>query len=221
MKFQKMILLSLLAVGMTAFIGCQTQTEDPKKEDPVIDDKKEDKKDDKKENKPANIGVGFFKDSGLGRDECKVVANRRTEGSEYEEEVLITTDRTVYNVQVLDAEIARVDDKDTYFFINDIIYQSKKLTHDKPLIVKNEFNDMPNLLLYYQNKKGDTKIFSLSISGKDGSLIMEPALLEDTAPYLEKMDDEKQKKVPTGPYILDEDEKMHLDRNVVLTYEGQ
>ena len=251
MKLKQRMMFSVLVVGMLIFSGCQSDADSSKNNNKVTEKKEEKKKDsDQKEKKTdkkdtekksqAKILVGHLEDTGLGRDDCILITNpRHTVSEESLEEILISTDQTVYNVELYDVGVGTVDKKGTHYFINEVIYQGKKLKHGQPLLVKNEFRDEPNLLFSYEDAKGNRKMISIGESGDDSSLIVQPALLQEAVANQaeeprqygedtpigpsEGVEEPRQygEDVPIGPYIVNEDGSYYLDEEEVRKSQQQ
>ena len=100
--------------------------------------------------------------------------------SEYMVNVIISTDTTVTDLKIMDAEIGTVTDDTTGFKNKGIIYELKELNPENPLLFRTEFpGDIPSRLVSYIDTDGEEKVYSLSMSGQDGSLVVIPAYIEN------------------------------------------
>lgn len=160
MKRSRFISIFMLAVIVFSVSGCGEKP-DPKPE--------------KKEK--ARVTVDYFEEDKVKNiDKCIKFTDPQYKESEYLTELLINTDQTITDVKLIRAEEGGFKDKDIFLYRGETIYKTKKLTSDKPLIFKTEFpNYMRNLALTYKDTTGKKKVFSISMSGNDSSIITEPA----------------------------------------------
>ena len=171
MKRNSWALMAAFAMGISMLSGCQSE-EKPKEK---VEEKQE-----KEEKTPAKVLIDYFVEDGdIDEDDCTYVINPRFYNSEYLTPIVITTDKTIYDIQLLDVEMGTIDGEDTYYFVNDVIFKKQKLTKNEPILIDTEFTEFtPNLLFAYTDAEGTEKKVSISMSGKDSSIVISPALLE-------------------------------------------
>ena len=147
-----------------------------------------------------------------------LLINPRFYNSEYLTPIVITTDRTIYDVQLLDVEMGTVSGEDTYYFVNDVIFKKKKLTNKEPILIDTEFTEFtPNLIFSYTDANGKEKKVSISMSGNDSSILSSPALLEKGKKPQDSNNPEVRQygeDVPIGP--LEEDEVRQYGEDVPI-----
>ena len=137
------------------------------------------KPENKPEKKEAKITVDYYEG---GKDSKDVISftEPRYENDEYLTKLIISTDQIIKNVKLIDVETGHVDDKITKFYIKDVVYELDELTPEKPLVFGTVFpNFMANHVISYEDTTGKEKIFSISMSGEDGSIKLNPAEFED------------------------------------------
>ena len=165
MKKVKWISLFLAVIMLVSVTACQN---------------KEENKPDKKKT-PANITVEYYEDVKDSKDLKNSISftEPRYENDEYLTKIVIKTDKAIKNVKITDVVSGHVSDKITKFYIKDVVYELDKLTPDKPLVFGTVFpNFMANHVISYEDTTGKEKIFSISISGENGKLILAPAEFE-------------------------------------------
>lgn len=116
----------------------------------------------------ANMTMEYY-DKQIHQKDCIFFENPRFLNSPYVEKILITTDQTVENLQLLDIK----SEDGIHFYINEILFESSEFNPDKPLLVQTEFTEyIPNLALSYMDTDNLQKNYLISVSGEDGSIIM-------------------------------------------------
>ena len=94
--------------------------------------------------------------------------------------ILLTTDATINNFKIYDAEIGTVTDSTTGFRVIAEIYEQAEINAGVPFVYRIVFpGDVPTRVVSYEDADGEMKAFSLSTSGKDGSLVVAPGYIED------------------------------------------
>lgn len=98
-----------------------------------------------------------------------------TDYSESMVDLLFTTDSRVNNFKVLSLEIEDVDSDGNMKYKTKELYSLALLTNDYPLVFSTTFyGDLPSYAISYDDSKGKTRTFAVTISGEDGSpLLME------------------------------------------------
>lgn len=204
MKLRKILSLFVLVFGLSFMTGCGKEEVEEMPE--------------KKEEVPiASVEVQYLSDmDSMEEDDCTHFVNPRFQNSEYLEKIVIVSDQDIENVKVLDVELGTVEEDVSYFFVNDTIFQTKSLDANEPLLIETEFTEFtPNLVFSYEDTDGEEKMFSISMSGKDSSLVVAPALLEKGKKPVEEPAPVQQNEevrqygedIPVGPY----DENGNLD----------
>ena len=208
MKFVKAVSLAMTAVLVLGMSGCQ--------------------KEDEKEKVPAKVSVDYLKDDEELKD-CIEVTDKRFENASNIVTLKISTDQDILNVKITAVSEGTVTDELTKLFIEEEVYAGEKLTPDKPIVLKTVFpNFMPALALSYKDTTGEEKIWSITMSGNDNSLVMAPAAFEEgtapieeeTAPDVEnvsirRVTDEEIQKLPschefTDPYSYDPENYLNI-----------
>ena len=92
---------------------------------------------------------------------------------EYEADILFVTERTLRNFKVLSISLEDVSDDGTAVFAVTELFEENPLTAERPLMVRTSFpGDMPTNGISYTDGNGETRYFSVSESGFDGSLVL-------------------------------------------------
>ena len=92
---------------------------------------------------------------------------------EYEADILFVTERTLRNFKVLSISLEDVSDDGTAVFAVTELFEENPLTAERPLMVRTSFpGDMPTNGVSYTDGSGETRYFSVSESGFDGSLVL-------------------------------------------------
>ncbi len=125
--------------------------------------------DDEPEAPPARLFAAFLDEEAPPAYYDAFVAD----DGEYSVQVVYSVDTTVTDVRVL--SLAMTDYKDGKPVYDETeLYRQESLAPDCPLVVTLVFaGDLPNNGLSFVNPAGETQRFSLSQSGKDGSLFLE------------------------------------------------
>ena len=153
----------------------------------------------KPEIKPAKVVVQYFEDADVKEEDCTQITHM---DGEYASKIVIQTNQTIRDVQLLNVEMGTVTDDDTYYFVKNVIYKTKKMTKDEPLLVTTEFpNFMPQLVLSYTDTNDKEKKVSIGMSGKDSSLVVAPARLEKEKKQEKATEEKKEAKKESEPEI--------------------
>ena len=92
---------------------------------------------------------------------------------EYEADILFVTERTLRNFKILSISLEDVSEDGTAVFAVTELFEENPLTTERPLMVRTSFpGDMPTNGISYTDGSGETRYFSVSESGFDGSLIL-------------------------------------------------
>ena len=92
---------------------------------------------------------------------------------EYEADILYVTERTLRNFKALSISLEDADEDGTAVFAVTELFEENPLTPERPLLVRTSFpGDMPTNGISYTDESGETRYFSVSESGFDGSLIL-------------------------------------------------
>lgn len=141
------------------------------------------KEEDPKSTTPANVSMSFLSEDTTTDKypECYEFSDPVYNNKTYQNSILIVTDSPISKVKIIDAELGEETNGDlSGFHTKAEIYELPELTAEKPLIYNTEFpGDMPSRLISYVDATGEEKIFSLSMSGEDGSLVTTPAFIID------------------------------------------
>lgn len=93
---------------------------------------------------------------------------------ELQENILFMTKSTVKDFQVLSLSLEDVDENGKVTFSTEKLYGLGELTPQRPLMVgMTMYGTIPNYGISYVDENGDTRCFSVGISGMDGSLLLE------------------------------------------------
>lgn len=93
--------------------------------------------------------------------------------------LFMRTNLTIRDVKIYSVEIEHKAEADQSFIINEEVYHKEKLTPERPLIYGTVFPGLlPNLVISYTDADDMTKTVSVAMSGEDGSLVVQPAVLE-------------------------------------------
>ena len=96
------------------------------------------------------------------------------DSSEYESKVAFIAASRVTDFKVLSLELVDFKEDGTIKFDSKEIYSQEELSKDAPLIVTMTFvGEIPNYGISYVDENGQTKTFSIGISGYDGSLFLD------------------------------------------------
>lgn len=99
--------------------------------------------------------------------------------SENHMNILVSTDLSVTNLKILDAELKSSEGDKSVFATKGVIYELPELVEKAPLLYHVQFEgDLPSRVITYTDASGEEKAYSLSLSGKDGSLVVEEAVVE-------------------------------------------
>lgn len=118
--------------------------------------------------KVSKLFAKYIDDSTYNDDSCDFYS---IDQSEYSTKIVFSTDDKLQDFKILSLFMEDVsDDGNVSYSINDI-YSHGTLTFDRPLVVEMTFyGDTPSYGISYKDETGETKRFSISMSGYDGSL---------------------------------------------------
>lgn len=90
-------------------------------------------------------------------------------------QIFFSTNRTLRDFRVLNLELADVYDDGNFQFRCQTLQQLPELTPAHPLVIETVFyGDIPNNGVSYVDENGETQYYSVSVSGLDGALLLEP-----------------------------------------------
>lgn len=93
--------------------------------------------------------------------------------SEYRQEVAFTANSKVTNFRVLSLRMGDVNEDGRVLFSAKELYSQKELTPEKPLVVTMSFpGDTPSMGISYVDSAGKEYVYSVSLSGLDGSVLL-------------------------------------------------
>jgi hypothetical protein len=93
--------------------------------------------------------------------------------TEHQVQLLVTTEQRVENFKFLGLLASGADENDNIIFDIDERYALDALTPDKPLLLwMTFFGDLPSYGFSYEDETGQTRYFSISLSGYDGSVMV-------------------------------------------------
>lgn len=93
--------------------------------------------------------------------------------SEYSTKILFTAEGEVTDFRLLSLLVTDVDDNGRMTFDTDTLYELDTLEENKPLEVTLSFyGDTPAYGISYKDAGGNTKNFTVTLSGEDGSVIL-------------------------------------------------
>ena len=88
--------------------------------------------------------------------------------------ILILTDRTITDVELLELSLEDLDAEGEAAYGKKVLHNVDKVTKDRPLLVKLTFyGAIPHWGISYKDADGKRKTCLLTVSGKDGSLLLE------------------------------------------------
>lgn len=88
--------------------------------------------------------------------------------------ILILTDRTITDVELLELSLEDLDAEGEAAYDKKVLHTVDKVTKDRPLLVKLTFyGAIPHWGISYKDADGKRKTCLLTVSGKDGSLLLE------------------------------------------------
>ena len=93
--------------------------------------------------------------------------------SEYSTKILFTAEGEVTDFRLLSLFVNDVDDNGKMTFDTESLYELPTLEEDKPLEVTLTFyGDLPSYGISYKDAGGNTKNFTVTLSGEDGSVTL-------------------------------------------------
>ena len=88
--------------------------------------------------------------------------------------ILILTDRTITDVELLELSLEDLDAEGEAAYGKKVLHTVDKVTKNRPLLVKLTFyGAIPHWGISYKDADGKRKTCLLTVSGKDGSLLLE------------------------------------------------
>ena len=88
--------------------------------------------------------------------------------------ILILTDRTITDVELLELSLEDLDAEGEAAYDKKVLHTVDKVTKDRPLLVKLTFyGAIPHWGISYKDADGTRRTCLLTVSGKDGSLLLE------------------------------------------------
>lgn len=123
--------------------------------------------------KNANVSADYLVDvEKLYPDYVDASETMKVNSADYETVVLFRTDVSVQDFRVFSLEL-NIDENGTPDFIPTEVFRSAELKEDAPIAVPLNFPGDMSLNGYcYKDSDGNIKTFTIGISGKDGSLVI-------------------------------------------------
>lgn len=95
------------------------------------------------------------------------------ESSSCQTALKFTAGHEVKDIKFMDLEFVDVDENDQPIFNEKVVYELEKINPENPAVVCVAFlGDIPNLGISYTDKDGNTKKYTVSESGFDGTVIL-------------------------------------------------
>jgi len=162
---KKIFVISLtFAFCLALLAGCKKPIENPDTEFPETDIENE--QIEEKEN--ITVSVSFADEEELS-EYTEFVADE----TDMQVSVLFTVNGTAENFKVLGLSLKDIGEDGEITFEKEVLYETKTLTEDCPLLVKMTFfGTIPSYGIAYTDKDGKEKQFSVEMSGEDGSLFL-------------------------------------------------
>ena len=118
----------------------------------------------------ANIRVKWAADV---QEELTKYDEFEVEDTEAAEGVVFFTDQEISDFKILSLSLEEVDEDGNITFSGRTVYKQKELTPDCPLLVTAPFyGSIPNWGIAYTDTDGNKRTMSVSVSGKDGSVLL-------------------------------------------------
>lgn len=167
---RKLFVLALLSVSVLGITSCRPETEIPTKEETTLSDSKASENTTVEEAEEIKIRAQFAEEV-----EEKFDSYEEFTASDVEPQVriLFQTNRPVKDFKFLNVQVENIDENGKAKFSHQEVYTLNELTPKRPLIVILTFyGDLPNNGFSYVNEKGETKYFTVELSGKDDGLLL-------------------------------------------------
>ena len=131
----------------------------------------------------ANVSIYYVSDEELDSlSEYSAVVDPAFDNEEnkpYLRNVIVKTDAAITGVKILDCETGMCTEDSTEMIVKDVAYDYGDLDENTPLIIQTTFPGSASVRgLSYIDTTGNEKVFILSESGKDGSLVVTPAYIK-------------------------------------------
>lgn len=173
---RKLFVLALLSVAVLGITACHPKTEVPTGEESTLSDSKASENTTVEEAEEIRIRAQFAE-----KVKEKFDSYEEFTASDVEPQVriLFQTNRPVKDFKFLNVQVENIDENGTASFSHQELYTLNELTPKRPLIVTLTFyGDLPNNGFSYVDEKGQTRYFTLELSGKgdnedDGILLTE------------------------------------------------
>ena len=118
----------------------------------------------------GDVQVQWLDESGIDPDACDHFA---ADTSAWAVDVAFTVPAAVRDFKVLALSFDGMDDQGRFLFSAEELYVQAELTPDRPLAVAMAFyGDIPNNGIAYTDADGQIRLFSVEMSGEDGSLYL-------------------------------------------------
>ncbi|MGI6765889.1 MAG: hypothetical protein ACOX4R_01585 [Lentihominibacter sp.] len=93
--------------------------------------------------------------------------------SSYSSDVLLTAEVPVKDFKVVSLEYKETDDDQFVFNVEKELFSVKTLVPEKPLVISTELPEtIPNIGIEYSDRNGETKLYTISMSGLDGAPLL-------------------------------------------------
>ena len=127
---------------------------------------------------PARISAAWAEDELLDHEAYDRYAG---EDASDAETVVFCTDKEITNFKVLELSLESADEEGNITFSAKSLYKQKELTPECPLLVTMPFyGSIPNWGIAYTDIDGTRHTLSVSVSGMDGSLLLEEISVSNT-----------------------------------------
>ena len=129
----------------------------------------------------ANVTIDYLKEGVLDSYNAFEEYTDQIYGNdEYTISAIITTNTAIHDFKIMDAEVKTVDGENTGFAVHATLFECDSIEPDKPLVYKTQFpGTMPDRIFSYIDANGEEKVYSMSMSGEDESLILSPGFIDE------------------------------------------
>lgn len=130
------------------------------------------------DNSPAKLSAAWAEDELSDYAEYDTYVAEDASGAET---VVFCTDKEITNFKVLELSLENADEEGNITFAAKTLYKQKELTPEGPLLVTMPiYGSIPNWGIAYTDRDGKQHTMSVSVSGKDGSLLLEDISVSNT-----------------------------------------
>ncbi|NLC72359.1 MAG: hypothetical protein GX684_01090 [Ruminococcaceae bacterium] len=175
------LILSLLLV-IAAASACGAGSTAPGTKEPPATEKPisetETPKTDMQQTKASNspipeAGRIIILEEDTAADKYKEYIEFTADESEFKTKIFLVAEGTVRDFKFLSVAIEGADEGGKIEYTAKTLYEQELLTEEKPLLVTMTFfGDLPSYGISYTGQNGETKVFAIEQSGKDGSVLL-------------------------------------------------